>query len=141
MFATILVIEGHTALCGALRRWLEIRFPDCHLVEATSVTKAVSVDQARPPEVIIMDMGLSEISYFEALEQIKTVAPAAQVVILTNYEEEEVQCTLATANEASIYFLWKNNMLTELEPILATLLLLTQNGVTSKFVVALPGKG
>ena len=141
MSATILVIEGHTVLRGALQRWLEIRFPDCHLVEATSVTKAILMAQARPPEVIIMDIGLSEMSYFEALEQIKTVAPAPQIVVLTNYEEEEVQCTLATANEASIYFLWKNNMLTELEPILAALLLPRQNGVTSKFSVALPGMG
>ncbi len=141
MFATILVIEGHAALRGALRRWLEIRFPDCHLVEATSVTKAILMAQARPPEVIIMDIGLSEMGYLEALEQIKTVAPAPQMVVLTNYEEEEVQCTLATANEKSIYFLWKNNMLTELEPILAALLLPRQNGVTSKFAVALPGMG
>jgi CheY-like chemotaxis protein len=92
-------------------------------------------------EVIIMDIGLSEMGYFEALEEIKTVASAPQIVVLTNYEEEEVQCTLATANEASIYFLWKNNMLTELEPILAAWLLPRQNGVTSKFAVALPGMG
>jgi CheY-like chemotaxis protein len=103
---------------------LETGFPDCYLVEAASMTKAISIAQARSPEVIIMDIGLSEMGYFEALERIKTVAPATQIVVLTNYEEEEVQCTLATANEVSIYFLWKDNMLTELGPILASLLLL-----------------
>ena len=88
-----------------------------------------------------MDIGLSEMGYLEALEYLKTVAPAAQIVVLTNYEEEEIQGTLTMANEASIYFLWKNNMLTELEPILAAWLLPRQNGVTSKFAVALPGMG
>jgi DNA-binding NarL/FixJ family response regulator len=130
MLATILIAEGHELLRSALHGWLETRFPNYHLVEAASITEAIPMAQARSREVIIMDFGLVEMGCLEAIERIKTVAPAAQIVVLTDHEEEEFQGTLALANEPGIYFLWKDNMLIKLEPLLAPLLLRVKNGAT-----------
>ena len=120
MCPTILIVEDHDAVRTSLRDWLSATFPDWTLVEAKSGEEAVDLALARPPDVVLVDIGLPGMNGIETTRHIKAVVPQAQVVMLTIYEAPEYQADAAAAG-ASAYIV-KRRMHTELIPVLARLL-------------------
>jgi DNA-binding NarL/FixJ family response regulator len=120
MPTTILIVEDHDLLRQALRTWLEIAFPKCHIIEATKEAQAIALAQSSRPHVIVMDVSLSGTNGFEAVGRIKAVVPATPVVLLTNNKDETYRIC-ATASGASAY-VRKKAIQTELQPTLAALL-------------------
>jgi len=120
MCPTIMIVEDHEAVRTSLRDWLSAIFPDCVFVEAKSGEEAVDLALARPPDVVLMDIGLPGMNGIRATRHIKAAAPQAQVVMLTIHEAPEYQADAAAAG-ASAYIV-KRRMHTELIPVLARLL-------------------
>lgn len=120
MPTTILIVEDHDVLRRALRRWLEIMFPKCHIIEATREAQAIALVQSSHPQVIVIDVSLSGTNGLEAVKRIKAAVPAIPVVVLTN-NEDETHRICGTESGASAY-VWKKAIQTELQPALAGLL-------------------
>lgn len=120
MCPTIMIVEDHEAVRTSLRDWLSAIFPDCIFVEAKSGEEAVDLALARPPDVVLMDIGLPGMNGIRATRHIKAAASQAQVVMLTIHEAPEYQADAAAAG-ASAYIV-KRRMHTELIPVLARLL-------------------
>ena len=120
MSATILIVEDHDAVRRALRDWLEVEFPQCRLIEATSGEEAMALVRSESPRLVVMDITLPGMSGIEATRQIKATSPSVQIVILTVHEGDIYRAD-ATAAGASAY-VPKRTMQTELIPTLAALL-------------------
>jgi DNA-binding NarL/FixJ family response regulator len=85
----ILLVDDHPVVRDGLRAMLGLQ-PDFQIVgEATNGVEAVQqVGQLRP-DVILLDLEMPELDGVAALEQIRAANPAARVIILTAYDEDE----------------------------------------------------
>jgi two-component system invasion response regulator UvrY len=120
MPTTILIVEDHDAVRGSLREWLETMFPQCHVVEAASGEEALILAQANMPQLVIMDIGLPQMSGIEATRRIKVQVPGAQVVMLTIHEDDAYRTDAEAAGASA--FVPKRRMQTKLIPTLMALL-------------------
>ncbi len=120
MSVTILIVENHDSLRLVLRGWLEAMFSGCQISGASSLREAIALARARLPQVVILDIDLPEMSDYDAVEHIKAVVPTAQIVVLTDYQDE-VQRAPATTRGACVY-VWKDAMLDQFQSTLVTLL-------------------
>jgi DNA-binding NarL/FixJ family response regulator len=120
MSPRILIVEDHQGVRQSLREWLELSFPRCQLLEATSGEEAVAMVQTMSPSLVIMDIGLPGMTGIEAAQEIKAAAPATRVVMLTIYDDVAHR-TDAIAAGVSAY-VPKRKVQTELLPVLTRLL-------------------
>jgi len=118
--STIMIVEDHNALRRSLREWLAGIFPACSFIEAVSGEEAITVARAGSPDIIIMDIGLQGMNGIETTRRIKTVTPAAKIVILSIYEDNIRRADAAAAGANA--YVAKRVMHTELLPVLAQLL-------------------
>ena len=126
MQPTILVVEDNAAVRKSLCDWLRVMLPNCKFAEAQSGEEAVAVTVARPPDIVLMDIGLPGINGIKATRRIKAIAPKTLVVILSIHEEEAFRLDAAVAGASA--FVCKRLMQTELRPVIQTLLLREEIG-------------
>jgi DNA-binding NarL/FixJ family response regulator len=85
----ILLVEDHFMARMALRSILDGR-PDLTIVaETASGPEAIRLYGSLRPDVTIMDLGLPDLSGFEAIAAIRKLDRAARIVVLTNFEGSE----------------------------------------------------
>jgi NarL family two-component system response regulator LiaR len=123
---TILLVDDHDALRKTLREWLEVLFPHHVVIEAARGEEAVTIAQRESPALIIMDIGLPDISGIEATRRIKASGQAAPIVVLTIQEDEVYRADAAEAGAAA--YVPKRTMQEELFPALQALLSATDEG-------------
>jgi two-component system response regulator NreC len=89
MTTRLLLVDDHAVVRSGLRMLLENE-PDVEIVgEAGTAREALdSLDRLRP-DVILMDIGLPDLSGIEAARQVKALRPETAVVALTIHEDEE----------------------------------------------------
>ncbi len=88
-FISVVIAEDHTLVREGTREILE-REPDLQVVgEAARGDLAVELAQRLQPDVVILDMRMPGINGIEAARQITGVAPAARVLIVSAYDDED----------------------------------------------------
>lgn len=117
---TILIVEDHEAVRASLRNLLIASFADFQFLEATTAEEAVTLVRDNRPEIVLMDIGLPEMSGIEATRQIKTEVPKTKVVVMTIHEAPNYR-TDADAVGAD-GFLLKKEIPSKLVPLLVELL-------------------
>jgi DNA-binding NarL/FixJ family response regulator len=120
MSATILIVDDHDLLRQALQEWLRIKFPGCHVIEATSGEEAIALAQVNLPHVVIMDLDLPGMSGLQATMRLKKIVPTTQVLVLTLYDDEVHRASAAIVGVNA--YVPKHKMSSELQPVLAALL-------------------
>ena len=83
----VLVVDDHTLFRGGLRNMLVDEGFD--VAEARSGEQAVEAATTVAPDVVLMDLNMPGISGVEATRQVKEVAPATPVVMLTVSADEQ----------------------------------------------------
>lgn len=84
----ILLVDDHAVVRSGLRLLLQSE-PDMEIVgEAASAAEALQQVQRLLPNVVLMDIGLPDISRIEAARQIKNLRPQTLVIALTIHEDE-----------------------------------------------------
>lgn len=66
MKPTILIVEDHDNVRASLFDWLSTTFPECRFLEAKSGEEAVTFVQAKPPNVVLIDISLRRINDIDA---------------------------------------------------------------------------
>ena len=85
----ILIVDDHPLIREGLRAVLETQ-PDMELVgEAMDGYEAVTRALALKPDVILMDLALPRKDGIEAMREILRILPAARVLVLSNYLDDE----------------------------------------------------
>ncbi len=89
MAIRLLLVDDHAVVRSGLRMLLENE-PDVDIVgEAGTAREALdSLDRLRP-DVILMDIGLPDLSGIDAARQVKALRPEIAIVALTIHEDEE----------------------------------------------------
>jgi two-component system response regulator NreC len=86
---SLMLVDDHAVVRTGLRMMLEGE-EDLQIVgEAESASDALNLINRLRPEVVLMDIGLPDISGIEATRSIKKIAPETAVVALTIHEDEE----------------------------------------------------
>ena len=85
----VLLVDDHAVVRVGLRMLLEDEadFEICG--EAASASEAIIETSRLKPDVVLMDIGLPDMSGIEATREIKRVNPDTAVVALTIHEDEE----------------------------------------------------
>ena len=117
---TILIVEDYAPVRRLLHEWLESAFPGTEVTEASSGEEGVSAVQARPPEVILMDIGLPGMNGIEAAGRIAALAPQARVVMLSALDGDRLRQKAAAAGASA--YVSKGSAHRELLPVLEKLL-------------------
>ena len=100
----VLIVDDHEIVREGLRTVLAEQ-ADVEVVgEAGDGERAVSLVRALGPDVVLMDLVMPGMGGLEALAQIREAAPAAQVVVLTNFASDQTVRD-AVANGAVGYLL------------------------------------
>src|SRR5579863_7536803 len=81
----VLVIEDHPIVRDGCRRICSRR-PDLTTVDAATAEAGLIANRDFKPDVIILDIGLGEMSGFDILPQLRAENPAARVVVFSMYE-------------------------------------------------------
>jgi DNA-binding NarL/FixJ family response regulator len=98
----VLVADDHDLLVGAIEKVLA---GACDIVGQVSDGRAlVAAAHALKPDVIVLDIGLPELSGLEAARQIKRLQPDVRLVFLTMNEEVDIAAEAFRAG-ASAYLL------------------------------------
>jgi two-component system, NarL family, invasion response regulator UvrY len=113
---TILLVEDHPEVRGALLEWLRGVFPDCLFLEAKTGEEALDQAQMHEPDIILMDIGLPGINGIEATRIIKKDLPMTQVLMLTVHEDVQYKKDADLAG--AISYLPKRQMYSYLVPLL-----------------------
>jgi DNA-binding NarL/FixJ family response regulator len=101
---TLLLAEDHNVVREGLRALLRLE-PDFTIIgEAATGREAVRLTLKLSPNVIIMDLAMPLLNGMEATRQIIHAAPAAKIVILSAYDDNE-HVEPAIAAGASAYLL------------------------------------
>jgi two-component system, NarL family, response regulator NreC len=89
MKISLLLVDDHAVVRVGLRMLLESE-PDIDIVgEAASASDALNQVSKFLPDVVLMDIGLPDISGIDATREVKRLSPETAVIALTIHEDEE----------------------------------------------------
>ena len=89
MTTRILLVDDHAVVRSGLKMLLDNE-KDVEIIgEASSAREAIEAAMELRPDVILMDIGLPDLSGIDATREIKKRAPDAAIVALTIHEDEE----------------------------------------------------
>ena len=108
----VLLVDDHTVVRQGLRVLLEAEQDITIVGEAETGRQAVQLARKLSPDVIVMDIAMPNLNGLEATRQILKEAPAAKVLVLSSYADDEYVHQLTEAGAAG--YLLKQTAATEL---------------------------
>jgi len=89
MVMRLLLVDDHAVVRSGLRMLLNAE-PDVEIMgEASTAAEAMQMASMTKPDVILMDIGLPDLSGIDATREIKKRFPEIAIVALTIHEDEE----------------------------------------------------
>ena len=86
----VLVIEDDQGIVEAISLAFQIRWPEAKLISTHLGGKGVAMVESESPDVVILDLGLADISGFEVLQQIRLFSDVAVLILTVRAEEADV---------------------------------------------------
>src|SRR6184192_1138019 len=90
----VLLTDDHTLFRQGVRRLLESESDFEVIGEAADAGESVEKARELRPDIVLMDIGMTGLSSFEATRQIKKNRPETKILFLTMYDDEDylVEC-------------------------------------------------
>lgn len=85
--AHILVVDDHSLVLKALKDILKADFPNAVIADANSGTAALELLAKTHFDVVILDIGLPDVSGLDMISQIKSLCPGMRIIVNTMHEE------------------------------------------------------
>jgi two-component system, NarL family, response regulator LiaR len=100
----VLIADDHAVVRQGLRTFLDLQADIDVVGEAADGEEAVAVATEHAPDVILLDLVMPRLDGIGALRRLREAAPAARVIVLTSFGEDERLFTALRAG-ASGYLL------------------------------------
>jgi len=85
----VLLVDDHKMLRDGLRALLESEDDIIVIAEAGTAQEAVNLTEKHTPEVIVMDLGLPDMSGLEAIRAIRQTNKQSRIIVLSMYSRRE----------------------------------------------------
>ena len=85
----VLIVEDNAVFRNTLRSILNAKTPQVNVVEAENARQALDKIRTTHPDLIFMDINLSNGNGLRLTEEIKSLFPEVLVFIVTNYDSSE----------------------------------------------------
>ena len=86
----VLIIEDDREIVEVISLAFEIRWPDVKLVSTHLGEKGVELVESENPDVVILDLGLPDISGFDVLKEIRAFSAVPILILTVRGEEADV---------------------------------------------------
>jgi DNA-binding response OmpR family regulator len=90
LIAKVLVIEDDREIVESIFLSFQIYWPEATIVSTRKGVMGARLAQSDPPDVIILDLGLPDISGFEVLEQGRLFSSVPILILTVRAQEEDV---------------------------------------------------
>jgi DNA-binding NarL/FixJ family response regulator len=112
----LLIVDDNAAVRRLIRS-IVLPFAS-EIFECTDGADALSAYQTEGPDVVLMDIRMSEVDGIQATKQIKAADPTAKIVIVTDYDDDALRAAAMRAGACG--YALKDNLL-DLVRLLGTL--------------------
>src|SRR3954465_2777381 len=85
----VLIADDHPVVCLGLLGIINGQADMTVVGQARTGTQAVALARKNSPDVILMDLGMPEMSGVEAIRAIQAERPESAVIVLTTYQGDE----------------------------------------------------
>ncbi len=85
----LMLVDDQSLFREALRTLLTLQDDFDIVAEAENGERAITLAKAQRPDVILMDLRMPVMGGVEATRRVRAAVPAARVVVLTTFEEDE----------------------------------------------------
>jgi two-component system KDP operon response regulator KdpE len=86
----VLIIEDDKAIIEAISLTLQISWPETKLISTQFGEKGVEMVESEKPDVVILDLGLPDISGFEVLKQIRLFSSVPIIILSVRADEADI---------------------------------------------------
>jgi two-component system KDP operon response regulator KdpE len=86
----ILIIEDDKSIVEAIQLALEIRWPEAKVIFTHLGEKGIEMVETEKPDVVILDLGLPDISGFSVLKQIRLFSKVPILILTVRAEESAI---------------------------------------------------
>ena len=86
----ILIIEDDQSIVEAISLALQIIWPDAKLLSTHLGEKGIELLQSENPDVIILDLGLPDISGFEVLKRVRLFSEVPILILTVRSDEADI---------------------------------------------------
>ncbi len=86
----LLIIEDDKDIIEAISLAFQIRWPEAKIVSTPSGRKGVDLVETEAPDIIILDLGLPDMSGFDVLRQIRTFSDIPIIILTVRSEEADI---------------------------------------------------
>jgi DNA-binding NarL/FixJ family response regulator len=85
----VLIADDHAVVRQGLRTFLDLQADVDVVGEAADGEEAVAAAEQHAPDVILLDLAMPVLDGIGALRRLREVAPAARVIVLTSFGEDD----------------------------------------------------
>ena len=86
----VLIVEDDSEIVEVISLAFEIRWPESQLVSTHLGRRGVEMVESENPDVVILDLGLPDVSGFDALKEIRTFSSVPVLILTVRGEEADV---------------------------------------------------
>ena len=100
-FTTALIVDDHPLFCDALSMTLKSVAGIARIDTAESLDQALAmVAENGPPDIIVLDLNLPDVSGLDGLARLRAVAGATPIVVVSSMSESRMVCSVIHAGAA-----------------------------------------
>jgi two-component system KDP operon response regulator KdpE len=86
----VLIIEDDQGIVEAISLAFQIRWPEAKLISVHLGEKGVELVESEDPDIVILDLGLPDITGFDVLKQIRLFSSVPVIILTVRSEEPDV---------------------------------------------------
>lgn len=86
----VLIIEDNPEISTAIGVSIQIRWPDAQIITTHLGERGVEMVESEKPEVVILDLGLPDISGYEVLKRIRLFSVVPVLILTVRSDEDDI---------------------------------------------------
>ena len=94
MEVKVLIIEDEWEIIESVSLAFQFYWPEAQVIYAQRGARGIELAQSESPDVVILDLGLPDISGYEVLRQIRLFSSVPIIILTVRSQEEDVVAAL-----------------------------------------------